>query len=366
MASCKTASFNVALNGLTSGTDAGLFGINFLGKESFHPNSFGHLLIANAILVATHNFAHAPALTATNQPPNSLTGNDLKVAPKTGCQINKLVQVPSLTASHAKKGQSTAISVPSGVGLAPNSHYKVTLDRGTADLGNLTTDNNGSLSGNVTIPTDTDPGDHTIDVVGTSAAGDPVDVTNPIYITHIDNDYDGVPNNQDSCPGVVNSSVDAHQDGVDDACDTLIGLTPTTQTNSGNSDPTPPTILLANSELGVPNNDPDQAHSKDASPQPATTSSLQTATIVEQLTTSSKAPVAPLSVSTVATIKKSDVALSKSQSSIMSPTSTAKLPGQGYAKLPILLPQQFNKSIVSLGLWLLLIAPTGYAVVKRR
>ncbi|WP_421846200.1 thrombospondin type 3 repeat-containing protein [Marinobacter sp.] len=41
--------------------------------------------------------------------------------------------------------------------------------------------------------------------------------------TVFDADQDGVPDNQDSCPTVANTGVDADADGVDDACDTDIG-----------------------------------------------------------------------------------------------------------------------------------------------
>nr|WP_160171431.1 thrombospondin type 3 repeat-containing protein [Marinobacter nitratireducens] len=40
-----------------------------------------------------------------------------------------------------------------------------------------------------------------------------------------DEDGDGIPDNEDSCPTVVNSGVDADADGIDDACDTDIGST---------------------------------------------------------------------------------------------------------------------------------------------
>lgn len=41
--------------------------------------------------------------------------------------------------------------------------------------------------------------------------------------TVFDSDQDGVPDNQDSCPTVANTGVDADADGIDDACDTDVG-----------------------------------------------------------------------------------------------------------------------------------------------
>ena len=41
---------------------------------------------------------------------------------------------------------------------------------------------------------------------------------------NFDRDGDGIPDNEDSCPAVTNSGIDTDADGIDDACDSSVGL----------------------------------------------------------------------------------------------------------------------------------------------
>src|SRR5207248_441170 len=61
---CEAKGYDVAVNGLTAGTDAGLFGVRLFGKESYHPNALGQSLMEAAILHQTNNFQSREAASA--------------------------------------------------------------------------------------------------------------------------------------------------------------------------------------------------------------------------------------------------------------------------------------------------------------
>jgi hypothetical protein len=228
---CETASYSVAVNGLTAGTDAGLLGVNLFGKESYHPNALGQSLIEQAILQKTHNLTD---LLSTNTGTNTngtdgtpLTTLSLLDAAASGRTVNTLVPDDNLTKGVGQSGANMQITASGTTdGLQPQTTYTINLDGPSGSvLGTITSDNTGSISTTVTIPPNSNPGGHTIDIIGTNQSGDPVDVTQPIYLpsSATDSDGDGIDDPLDSCPGVVNSGQDIDQDGIDDACDSLIG-----------------------------------------------------------------------------------------------------------------------------------------------
>jgi len=219
---CEAASYDVAVNGLTAGTDSGVFGLRLLGKESYHPNALGQALIEQAILKQTHNLR---VNTGSGTPP---TSDNLIQAPKSGRAINVLVPSDNLVNPVIAAGSSSPLTISSAAsGSVRNASYTVSLDGvGAAKIATLVSDNNGDVSGTITLPSTTSPGGHTVDVTGSNQAGQRIDITQPIYVpaNSSDADGDGIPDTLDSCPGVVNSGHDDDQDGVDDVCDALIGL----------------------------------------------------------------------------------------------------------------------------------------------
>ncbi|MDB5171226.1 MAG: hypothetical protein JWO35_920 [Candidatus Saccharibacteria bacterium] len=227
---CETASYNVAVNGLTAGKDAGVLGLKVFGRESYHPNALGQELIEQAILKQTKNLTTAP------MPPPPVTPN-LLGKPKSGRSITTKAPASRLSPPIAKRGKATSLNA-TGVdnGLRPHKSYTVRLDGASGTLiGTVTSDGDGDISDSVTIPGETPVGGHTIDIIGENQAGEPVDVTQPIYVPASDTDSDGddIPDTTDSCPGAINSGVDEDQDGIDDVCDSLIGQPPTTPSGQG-------------------------------------------------------------------------------------------------------------------------------------
>lgn len=230
---CETASFNVAVNGLTAGKDAGVLGIKVFGKESYHPNALGQQLVEQAILKQTRN------LTSSVPADNSDNGaQKLLKAPKTGRIVRTRVPDPTLTPRLVKPGK-TAVVKASGSrnGLKPKTSYTVRLDDPSGPVvGSGISNDEGDLDITIDMPTDTTPGSHTVDVTGENQAGEPVDVTQPIYVpaSDTDADGDGLPNATDSCPAAGNSGADDDQDGVDDVCDNFIDSPPNSTDIPGN------------------------------------------------------------------------------------------------------------------------------------
>lgn len=231
---CETASYNVAVNGLTAGKDGGVFGLRLFGKESYHPNALGQELIEQAVLNKTRNLTSKPVLTAS-------MASKLLNAPKTGRALQTVVPDSHLAPAVIKAGKSTSVSHSgSRSGLKANTNYKIRLD-GPAGvvIGTIVSDINGDISGQVTIPPIVLPGGHSLDLTGENQVGSSVDVSQPVYLPSSDNDADGdgIDDSTDSCPGATNSGVDEDRDGVDDVCDPVISQPATPA--AGQSAPTP-------------------------------------------------------------------------------------------------------------------------------
>jgi lysophospholipase L1-like esterase len=228
---CEASGYDIAVNGLTAGNDVGFAGIEVLGHESFHPNALGQQLVEQAILRQTANLSQAH----TDGVPPASDPSSLLNAPKTGATIYALVPDDHLTKTVLRAGSSTQIKVDGlSIGLAANSPYAIGLDGPTGQiLATAGSDDQAAIDAGFIIPKDLPPGGTTIDITGTSKTGEPVDVTQPVYITSTDGDSDGdgLPDASDSCPYAINSGQDSDDDGIDDGCDSSIG--PPLGNNSG-------------------------------------------------------------------------------------------------------------------------------------
>lgn len=260
---CEAAGYDVAMNGLTAGKDAGVLGIGVVGHESYHPNALGHELVEQVVLKSLRGQS-SDGTTASGVAP------DLLDAPRTGRTVYNLVPETAMVPALATRGSSIQVYVSgAAAGLRPHTTYSVRLDGGDdSPLGSLTSDASANLDGTVELPADTTAGGHTIDIVGPNQADEPLDVNQPLYVaaSATDSDGDGIENLADSCPTIANSGQDADADGIDDVCDGLIGPAveapvdatapqPTSQLTSGAADPgsgsAPPpnakALLLGNS-----------------------------------------------------------------------------------------------------------------------
>lgn len=183
---CEASGSSVAVNGLTAGSDFGIFGIGLLGRESYHPNALGHRLIEQAILRQTDNLSVGPHSTVTTELPPE-TGNLLD-EPKTDRPIDTLVP-DHITERHAEPGENVQLQVNGARdGLRPFSRYEVHIDGSTGpSIGSLESDSRGNLSGAVGIPNEMDKDVYAIDVVGVGQNDKRVDVTQSVYVGSISN-----------------------------------------------------------------------------------------------------------------------------------------------------------------------------------
>jgi hypothetical protein len=177
---CEASGSAVAVNGLTSGKDFGIFGIGLLGRESYHPNALGHQLIEQEILRQTNNLSVKGSPSA-NPPPT--TGNLLS-APKTGRQLNTLIR-DNITVHRARPGENTPVRISGArAGLRPNSVYVARLDGPTGPiLGSAISSPDCDVVTSINIPLSTVPDIHTIDIIGPGQSDGQVDITQPVYIT---------------------------------------------------------------------------------------------------------------------------------------------------------------------------------------
>jgi lysophospholipase L1-like esterase len=220
---CENDAGNIAMNGLTAGKDI----LDILGNESYHPNQFGHELIAAKILGATNNLGNIdPIMVAVKVPKISDNDASLKKAPKTNRALKKKVTA-SVAPKTAKKGKTTKVSVK-GVdhGLTPNTNCEVVINGNS--VATTATNESGDIDTDITIPENTETGPATIGVTCTDVTGQPVDIGGVIDIGNDGPDFDddGIPDTDDSCPAITNALVDVDQDGIDDACDPSIGPAP--------------------------------------------------------------------------------------------------------------------------------------------
>jgi hypothetical protein len=227
---CEVGPGSVAINGVTAGNDIPKRLGGPIGSESFHPNAFGHELLENSILTLTHKLT-APM---PNPDPNSgLPSTDdsaILDAPRSGRTVNLPEYDPGLVPDLAYAGTTIDLSAGSSEhSLPPGGNFNIELHSDPISLGSFTSDINGNISKQITIPTGIPTGYHTLHVYGADITGQSIDIYKDIYITKTADDLDGngVDDSSQDCVGIEASGQDYDKDGVDDACDANISFSTT-------------------------------------------------------------------------------------------------------------------------------------------
>lgn len=232
-------SWETAVNGITAGRDKIDLPLLHgpIGNESFHPNAFGHTLLAEKIREQTNGLsAEMPHPNSSAQPPNAYDNPPLLNAPKTGRGLN-ITNFDNITDNNVIHRAVWWQGVVDGSELAfvPGSVVHVLLKSDPVDLGTATVDTNGSIPLNFFIPESVPSGFHTLHLYGTNVAGEAVDIQKTVFVAGNGYDYDedGINNDKDSCPTIPNIGEDIDNDNIDDACDGFIDQAPqqTVETN---------------------------------------------------------------------------------------------------------------------------------------
>lgn len=353
---CEATGSSVAMNGLTAGNDID----HILGNESYHPNALGHELIEQAILHQTHNFTvAAPQMssTSTSQPKISST-HPLLSAPKTDRAVRHTIPTKFTIKKVVKKGSTVHISTGSSLGLKPNSSFTVSLQGSNTPLGTTTSDANGNLEGDVTVPANAPGGTDILDISGSNIADQPVNLTQTVDVAVIDGDIDGdgVVDIADSCPTTPNSGQDVDQDNIDDTCDS--SAIPVTDSTNSSSDST--TSISANTTASS-NNSSAQTESIAMTPTPL----LATVTVNQQgntITTKSVKRPAQSSIGSKAVNQQVLGASTPSKKPSSSDSKALNLHGN----LPFIHWQPWAIDVLLIGLLLILIGYLTRRLTERR
>ncbi len=272
---CDASYDGKAVQGLAYGKDFSIpipiftpFGTKWtyvgVGNESYHPTHIGHERIASAISneIAPSNIAnykscpslvYASCFTAVASAPTlppyftSYSNTAVDVA-----KTVDFIESAYVVDDRAGLGRGTGTPLSeiydsSGekAALAPNQSVSVKMYSTPRQVGTITIDNNGSVQGSVTIPSDVEPGPHTLVIEAKDSLYQNVLLYQSIFVydTLEDFDGDGILNTDEKC-GMVNPiNQDEDRDGIDDACDGIIDI---------KSDTTAPTVTAQLSQQ--PNN----------------------------------------------------------------------------------------------------------------
>ncbi len=241
---CETDSWNVAINGLTTGND--IANIPFvhgpIGNESYHPNALGQSLLKAKILEQTANFTLAmptpnSSLTPAD-PPDSLP---ILSVPKTN-RTMRIIKNTTGTNGGAIELGKTWVTEYSGLAslIKASSTVRGWLNSDPVDLGTFNTDASGNVTIQITLAGSVPTGFHTLHLYGKNTSDEDVDIYETVYVSG---------DNPGACVVVPTSAEDTDKDSTDDACDPLIDQpplviepipTPSIEIDPSVGDPKPP------------------------------------------------------------------------------------------------------------------------------
>ncbi len=219
------------------------------GNESFHPTYIGHEMIARAIsttLGTSTIMSHRPCAplqsvicpkqaSAVDIPqyflPNPMTDEQVRQIQlnyENSISVDKVFAYPqgaTIPTSNSRDYLGDPVS-----DLLPSSSVAVDIYSTKQALAPLTVDAKGSLTGIITLPTNLEPGYHTVVLHATNNLHQSVALYQQIvvYATINDLDGDGVANTEDKCEFISPVGIDADHDGIDDGCDGIIYQEPDT------------------------------------------------------------------------------------------------------------------------------------------
>lgn len=250
---CENNDGNMAMNGLTAGND--IHGI--IGNESFHPTEFGQQLMADKILGLTSYLGTANPTPVYGASLSKITDSvpALATATKTGRSLYKLITInPAVSA--VSNGSSISIPLNNLLGLTPNAIYQINLNGNQTSQ--VVTDASGNATAEITISDDLAYNPISIDITGTDVTGTQIDMNTVVVVSGA--------TSASSCQIVPDSGIDFDQDGVDDACDAVIGPAPVIENPQPTTVEDPPIVDSSDNstdpDVPTPTNDPNTTNSE--------------------------------------------------------------------------------------------------------
>ncbi|USN96620.1 MAG: hypothetical protein H6797_00240 [Candidatus Nomurabacteria bacterium] len=230
-----------------NGTATGVIGMIapniYEQQEAYHPDADGHLAVFKTIgsglngqtLTSFGNCNQIIICPASNQATQPPIPSYFRISPTIDTIIIKAINfVVSAGKSIGDgitsivKSQVLNIHSPSRY-FAAGSNVSVNIYSNQVNLGTLVANENGSIDASITVPSGLEAGYHTIIFTGTTYSGDPIEYTQIVLVQGSnpdDIDDDGIIDSKDPCLFVTASGVDGDMDGIDDACDPVLGDTP--------------------------------------------------------------------------------------------------------------------------------------------
>ncbi|HET7827650.1 MAG TPA: SGNH/GDSL hydrolase family protein, partial [Candidatus Saccharimonadales bacterium] len=138
---CEAKPGSVAMNGISAGNDFPDKLGGPIGRESYHPNDFGHLLLDNSVRAATHNLTDPmPAPDSLAKPPGK-NGLDILNASKSGRPINQTEYDSDLAPDITYNQTPFNVSISANEhALVPSTILTAELHSVPVNLSNFTTD----------------------------------------------------------------------------------------------------------------------------------------------------------------------------------------------------------------------------------
>jgi hypothetical protein len=211
-----------AVNGLTEGDDLIIDGLGPIGNESYHPNELGHQLMSSVLIQQSERLSK----------PMPVADDTVKAPYKESDVYRQFIGdapsgFPPLPPQHPITNvknvdlKGSTIAPRTDIPLRPNSTFDASFHSTPTPAGMLTTDADGHLTGEITVPDSLEPGYHTLHLYGQNLSGQQVDLYKLIYVAASIDDIDGddIPNDGEKCLAVEPANVDFDRDGIDDACD---------------------------------------------------------------------------------------------------------------------------------------------------
>lgn len=200
--------------------------------ESFHPNHYGHELMANTVWNAMDNeslLGHVCKNSALMRCPSNQHGTPYipeYFREAIARQVRaKVLQSQGSVPDILQKGLSIPLTILDYT-FGSNQISFILLYSERTELGSFTTNNNGGYTGVIQLPSDISPGYHTLEIESVNQNGEPIKLWKIVEIRSEDPDDwdgDGIPNDTDRCLYIQPVGIDEDGDGIDDGCDPEIG-----------------------------------------------------------------------------------------------------------------------------------------------